>query len=287
MTKPVEFVAAQPAPTAHLQRTALAMAVVVLLHVIVVAVIAELLWASVDRRPTILRPPPQPLLLTAVALLLAHCSLGGIWWARTKWPMHAKTLAAVLACLAIFGMLLAILPEGRSQADHAAGWAASFATQFVLTSLMAAALELAVQYRQITARHRFTILSLLIWTTLVGSFLAGGRWLVTRFGWTAENFFAWEYFQQLQVLGAANAALAIAILAGVRLTPNWYTRSTACAATLLVAAPLTVGCMWTLFGSRVGVSLSELAWLITAEGLFLIVTLVPLEMTRARGYISK
>jgi len=287
MTRQAQLVAMQETQATPLQRKAVAVFAVVVLHLLVIAAIAELLWATSWNRPALLRPPPQPLLLAAVALLMAHCSLGGIWWARTSWPSHVKTLVAVLVCVAAWGMLLAVLPEGRSQADHAAGWAASFGTQFVLTSLLAAVIEIAIHFRRGTNQHRYTILTLLIWMAVVGCVLGGGRWLAILFGWTADNFFAWQYFQQLQVMAFLNSALAIATLACVRLPSNWPLRCAAFTVTLVAAVPLLVTAMWGVFGNRAGVSLNELAWLMTTEGLFLVVTLVPLEMAREHTYISK
>jgi hypothetical protein len=274
-------------PATPLQRTAIAVVAIAVLHLLVIAAIAELLWATSGNRPALLRPPPQPLLLAAVALLMAHCSLGGIWWARTRWPSHVKTLLAVLVCAAAWGMLLVVLPEGRSQADHAAGWAASFGTQFVLTSLLAAAIEIAIRFRRDSNQHRFTILTLLIWMAVVGCVLGGGRSIAGLFGWTANNFFAWQYFQQLQAMAFLNAALAIATLACVRFTSTWRTRCAACIIALVVAVPLLVTAMWGMFGNRAGVSFNELAWLMTTEGLFLAVTLLPLEMAREWFHISK
>ena len=63
-----------------------------------------------------------------------------------------------------------------------------------------------------SGRHqrRFTIMTLLLWTTVVASILAGGRWLATGFGWTPTNFFAWEYFRHLQMLAVMNATVAAA-----------------------------------------------------------------------------
>src|SRR5690242_807922 len=109
----------------------------------------------------------KSLLLIAVGLLMAYCSLCGHWWARIGWSLKIKTSAALLAALAAWGVLLTILDTSLEQADRAAGWAASFATQFFLAALLSAVLELGVQRRGIPWRHRFTILTIFVWTTMV------------------------------------------------------------------------------------------------------------------------
>src|SRR5262245_29080058 len=85
------------------------------------------------------RRPWEPLLTTSVALAMAQCSLGAIWWARSDWPMYLKTVVVAVACAVFWGMLLAVLDETRGQPDRAAGWAGGLATQFVLTALLTAA----------------------------------------------------------------------------------------------------------------------------------------------------
>jgi hypothetical protein len=226
--------------------------------------------------------PPTPerkgILLIAVGLLMAYCSLCGHWWARTDWPLKVKTPAALLAALAAWGVLLTVLDASLEQADRAAGWATSFATQFFLAAIFSAALELAIQRRGISWRRRFTILTLFVWTTMVACFLGGGRWLVNRFGWNAETFFAWNYFEQLQVVGCANAALAAAIFGCVRLTTHWPARCASCLAVLVLAPACTVGLMAMIFGSNIGSSAGDLLWLTAAQGVFLTATLLPLQM---------
>src|SRR5262245_2705763 len=155
--------------------------IVVLLQAAAIAFIAMV--AASSRVPATLRPW-DPLLLSAVGMSMAQCSLGGIWWARTRWPLHLKTLVAIVGFSGVWGMLLAVLDESRGQPHRAAGWAAAFATQFVVTSLLAAGIELWIGFRRIGQKHQYTILSLLLWMTLTGCLLAFGRWIAARFEWT-------------------------------------------------------------------------------------------------------
>jgi hypothetical protein len=112
--------------------------------------------------------------------------------------------------------------------------------------------------------------------------------LATRFGWTGQNFFSWHYFWQLQTLAAANAVLAVAILACLRLPSSWHVRGAACAAALVVMPAATALAMLLVFGKGVGVSMVDLVWLSAIQGLFVAVTLVPLEIGRqGPAHISK
>jgi hypothetical protein len=267
-----------------------------LLHLIVLALVVAAV-AITSRRglinhvaTTVQLPstPRNPLLIAAIALIMAHCSLSGIWWSRMRWPSHAKSLAAALSCFALWGLLLLILDESRGDAARAAGWAASLAAQCILAAVLSAMLELAVARRPFWSGTRFSILFLLLWTSVVAVVLGAGRVLATRFGWTPDNFFSWHYFWQLQTLAAANAIFAVVILASLRISSSWFGRSAACAAALIVMPAATVLAMRLLFENRVGVSIIELLWLSAIQGLFVAVTLVPLEIGRQSAtHISK
>jgi len=191
--------------------------------------------------------------------------------------MMAKTLAAGLAWLAVWGALLAVLDQSREDAQRAAGWTASLAMQFMLTSVITAGFELCSGWRASVSRSRFTILSLFIWTTLIACLLAEGRWLSARFGWSTENFFAWDFFPHIQVNAVTNATLAIAILACVRLGKGWVLRTVASFLVLALVAPLSVALMWAIFRHNLGAPVLDLARMVVIQGAFLIATLLPLE----------
>ncbi|MBW8884070.1 MAG: hypothetical protein JF612_04675 [Planctomycetia bacterium] len=159
-------------PTALVQPIDPRVLLVVLSQAAAIAFIA--IVASTSQTP-MMRRPWDPLLLSAVAISMAQCSLGGIWWARSRWPLYLKTAVAVVACGAVWAMLLAVLDESRGTPDRAAGWAAAFALQFVMTALLAGALEWVVDFRNGQYRRRFSIMTLLLWTTVVACVLAGGR----------------------------------------------------------------------------------------------------------------
>src|SRR5262245_61686527 len=112
----------KPSPTTHpLELRVLQYAAVILLHLVIMALVAVPFAAALGSSGTA-AAPREPFLIVAVGLLMAHCSLNGIWWARVTWPSYAKTLAAALSWLAIWVLLLAILPESRRDAMRAAGW---------------------------------------------------------------------------------------------------------------------------------------------------------------------
>jgi len=232
--------------------------------------------ASTNETP-MTRRPWEPLLLTAVAISMAQCSLGGIWWAHSRWPLYLKTAVGVVACAAVWVLLLAVLDESRGKPDRAAGWAAAFALQFVLSALLAGALEWAIDFRHGRHQRRFSIMTLLLWTTVIGCILAGGRWLAAIFDWTPTNFFSWEYFRHLQVMAMLNAVLAACVFASVRLTTGWYGRCAACGSLLASITPSTILIMWGLFGRNLGASLADLALLSLVHAAFLSLTLALAE----------
>jgi hypothetical protein len=156
------------------------------------------------------------------------------------------------------------------------------ATQALLTALMAALLELTIDPEAAARGTRFSILFLFLWTAVVAAILGGGRWLAARFGWTLENFFTWQYFLQLQVVGIANAALAIGLLASLRFPQDWPMRAIASAGALLIATAGTTIAMNVLFAKDVGAEPADLVWLMMLQGLFLLATLVPLELAANR-----
>lgn len=236
-----------------------------------VAIVASTSQTPMTRRPW------DPLLLCAVAISMAQCSFGGIWWARSRWPLYLKTGVGIAACALLWLMLLAVLDESRGKPDRAAGWAAAFATQFVLTALLAGGFQWVIDFRRGQHQRRFTIMSLLLWTTVVACVLAGGRWLAAGFGWTPTNFFSWTYFRHLQVMAVMNATLAFCIFAATRLTTGWYGRCASCASLLLSIVPATILMMWGLFGHNVGASLADLTLLTIVHAAFLTLTLSLIE----------
>ncbi len=250
------------------------MLLVVLLQAAAIALVA--IVASTSKTP-MMRRPWDPLLVTAVAISMAQCSLGGIWWARSRGPLYLKTAVGVVACAAVWAMLLAVLDESRGKPDRAAGWAAAFATQFVFTAMVAGALEWLIDFRQGRHQRRFTIMTLLLWMTVIACLLASGRWLAAGFGWTPTNFFSWTYFRHLQTMALMNATLAVCVFACVRLTTGWWGRCAACSSLLMSITPSTIWMMWSLFGGNLGASLADIALLSIVHAGFLTLTLCLLE----------
>src|SRR5437899_3020282 len=84
--------AMQPASKQARPPRQLIIGAVLLLHAAAVALIVKV--TAVDSRVA----EPKEFLFTAVGLLMAYCSLCGIWWARSLWQLKVKTPVAVLAC---------------------------------------------------------------------------------------------------------------------------------------------------------------------------------------------
>lgn len=258
------------------ERRVLAVVVILGLHLAILGfgLLAEVGAAGTGPRVV----PREPLLTVIVSLLQAWCSLGAIWWARSRWPSHVKTLLTAGVCAATWAALIGILDATDFTSDRAAGWGASLVTQAVAIGLGTALIAL-LRGRDADAQdHRFTILFLLIWTAVVAVLLGAARVLAESFGWTLAVF-RWEYFVQLQVIALFNALLAISLWAAIHARRTWRSR-------LLMSLSITLSMMLVVnvlmrmaFGSNVGADVVDICWLYGGQALFLVATLAPL----ARG----
>src|SRR5438105_13001458 len=82
-----------------LERCVLAITAVVLMDAVVLLFGLAITDVAVGSRRS------EPIQLTLLAFLMAQCSLGGIWWARTRWPSHMKTFVVALASAGIWALL--------------------------------------------------------------------------------------------------------------------------------------------------------------------------------------
>src|SRR4029450_6013807 len=73
--------------------------------------------------------PSRPLLILGTGLLLAQCSLIAIWWARSNWLSHAKTLLAISGWFITWALLIALFPMTDAKSAASGGWAICLATQ--------------------------------------------------------------------------------------------------------------------------------------------------------------
>jgi hypothetical protein len=267
------------------ERRVLAIGTAIVLHAAIVSV-AAVLHAIVMTTGNARGLPREPLLLTVVALLLAHASLGAVWWARCDWPSYAKTLIAVLATVALWVLLMGVLQSTSITQPAAAGWAAALATQTVLAGLGAALLELRRSPEAAVDRSRFTILFLLLWTAVIALLLGAGRTLGEALGWKLADLLAWEYLYQLQFVAVSSAVLALCVLAAVQLRRHWTVRLFVAVAAVFLAAVAVPFLMSAVFRGKIGAGFADVVWLMICQGLFLLATLAPLEAARPEGQTS-
>jgi len=286
--------AALPAAQRHERRVLAILAILALHGVILVLSTAAVPLARMSRSFTaaefglaFVLMPREPLLLTAVALIAAQCSLGAVWWVRSQWPSYARTLAAVLAFGLLFGLLLLVLEQTRRAGDRAAGWIFSLGLQTLLVAVGVLLVQLVSRRTERAGNQRYTILTLLLWMAVVGIILASGRWLAALFGWTPANFFTWVYFAQVMTLGIAQALVAVAIVAALDLPLPWVARGLAASGSLVAGTVVAALGMYLIFevlsSSRLGASVVDIAWLIGMQGLFVLVTLLPLAIAADEG----
>ncbi len=283
MSEPIHPVAPSPG-ISPVERQVMAVGAAIVLHAVVLggAAAAQAVVSETGSVPAL---PREPLLVTTVALLMAHCSLGAVWWARTLWPSYAKTLVGALATALVWVLLVGILETTSFAQSAAAGWAASLATQAVLAALGATVVELVRQPPAAAGQYRFTILFLLLWTAVVAVLLGAGRTLAEAFGWKLSDVLKWEYLYQLQAIGVANAMLAVSLLAALRLRREPGVRALVAVFALVFAALATPALLRICFAD-VGAAFADIVWLLLAEGLFVLATLGPLEAAR-RSNVEK
>ena len=232
-----------------------------------------------------------PLLLVSVGLLMAHCSLGAIWWTISPWPSHLKTLVAACACAITWAMLVLLLSRTEFRSIESAGWAISMGLQAVAAGLLTAVIDIAIRRHrgEPGGSNRFTLLFLLVWMAVIAVLLGVGRIAARQFGWTTEVV-AWTYFYQLQVVGFLNAVLAACIYAALASRTAWRPQ-------LLVALVLSLFMTFTvpfilqtIFKGGVGATFSDIVWLYGSQSAFLLATLGPLRVVglfpRQASYFS-
>lgn len=220
---------------------------------------------------------PSPL----IGLLQAWCSLAAIWWVRSRWTSHVKTLHAVLGCLAIWGLLLLNGERTDFSTVKGAGWLASLATQFAVTS---GGLMLIAVYRNRSIRpaiRRFSIMYLVIWTFVVAVLLGTGRWLLETAGWTWDVL-NYSFFPHLIVVGVLGGLQAVSLWAVIQ-TP-WSRRRQAIALALVTLTTILVALAVLFIGFReAGAELLEVCRQFGLQAMFLIATLLPLRIAADYG----
>jgi hypothetical protein len=228
--------------------------------------------------------PRQPLLGLAIAFLLAHCNLIAIWWASTSFGPKARTLVAALCCFGLWLLLIQLLSTAQESGLAAVSWAVCLASQVALTGLAATVLELVTNYQSAAARNRFSLRSMLIWTTVVAVVLGISGAIAGRSGFKLSDVPDWEFFSQIQCFGVASAALAIGVYCSLRLPQTWSARFYFCLATIVAFTIATPLWLVAVFAEDVGAFVTEIVWLVTGQGLFLVATLGPLKLNEKHDH---
>jgi hypothetical protein len=234
-------------------------------------------WAAVMTPLPEVLAPRESLLVLSVALLQAWCSLGAIWLSRSRWPSHVNTLIASLISAGIWIGVILILGNTDFHSPNAAGWLVSLATQCLTTTLAMLVVDRILHRSLLAPGGRFTIMFLLVWTGVVALLLGAGRLLAENFGWTWAGIFSWQYFSQLQVVGLFNALLAVSLWTALHRRPTWRSRMLAAAAIVITTIVTANLLMFSVF-KDVGVEPVDLCWLYGGQSLFLLATLVPLQI---------
>jgi hypothetical protein len=221
--------------------------------------------------------PSHVLLFVFVAFVLAQCSLTAIWLARSLWPIYIKALAGVAVLCCAWLLLLGTM-ESTQDKLAAAAWAAALAIQMLIVFTVTIAIEFAVNWKSAVARSRFSLLHLLICTTLVAILFSGARLLAARQGFELADLPQWGFLVQLQSAAFTSAVLGAGILASLRLPQSWTLRIPICCAILLGITFAAPSAFLFAFGANVGATLTEMRWHFGCEGIFLIATLGPLEV---------
>lgn len=272
-------------PQRSLERRVLALLASVLLHLVLLVIgsVAAAIAATSPRQHGL---PAAPLLVTAVALVLAQAGMSGVWWARISGPMHLRTVLALAAAAGMWAVLVLILDETRQSGIRSGAWAACLLTQVLLAAMLATVIEFIADRRAAAARSRFSIGFVLFWTTVVAIGLAGvGAW-GARYGWKTADIAGWTYFKQLQAVGIAGGLLAAAVAASVRLPRRWPMRVLGCLAAVILFGAGSPTAFRLIFGANVGAPDADLVWLFAGQGLFLVVSLVPFELARHDARLS-
>jgi len=229
--------------------------------------------------------PDHPLHTVFVALVLAQCGIGSVFFARSSWPLTFKLVlgSMFVACL---WLLLVRTMESTKQTPIAAGaWAVCLLGEAIGVWTVVALIELVIHREAAAARARFSILHVLIGTTAVAALLGGGRVFGTRYGFTLADVPEWSFFWHVQFAAITNTVLTIALYASVRLPNSATARASYCGTALALtafAAPLLFLAVF-----EQNTSLTEMRWLFASEGLFLIATLRPMEILRNGNYLAE
>jgi hypothetical protein len=265
----------RPAPVGVGERWLLALMAIFLLHVILFGAggIAEALSRRMSQPWRVL--PPEPMLHVFGSFLLAQCSLAAIGLGRSRLASHWKALLAIGLATAIW-ILLHVALLGHAKGDSEVGsWLTALVTQGLVVAFGIQAVELLASPQTNGRSRQYTILGLLMWTTLVAAFLGGMRWLATLLGWTMVVS-EWPSFFPLQALAAFSAILAILLCLIVSWSASW--RRTAAFSTLALACTTAAFVGFTHFCFKApGATSQEMCWIMGGQTLFLLAVLIPLR----------
>ena len=215
-------------------------------------------------------------LLLITSLLMAWCSLAAIWWVHAPWPSHFRTLAVILLSVIAWAVHLGVrrAPFGS---DESAAWAASVLTQIIVTILAMLALQ-RIRGTGIDRPRQFSILYLLIWTTVVALLLGAGRLAAIELDWTTAVF-RWRFFFQIQVAGVMSALLAVCVWTSFQSGRTLKTKLLACGISAL-SLMLVANLLFSAIFRDVGATALGIGWLYGSQMSFILAILLPLHELR-------
>ncbi len=222
----------------------------------------------------------QAWLMVVMAVPLSQASLiaiGAAFW-RAAWPFRVAAAAAGSAWAWL--VAIAVLPGIGARGAESAAWAAGLVIQAAIVLVVASARSAS---RRCVAggrgsgeespkqRLQFGTGSLLAWTAVLAGVLSFGRTSPVLFGWNAEVIH-WTYFGFPPVLGAFNAAYALAVLFAVAERSPTVGRITAAGLGILALACVQPSVFVLVFGQAGGLTRTSAVILAGTQALVIYAT---------------
>lgn len=272
---PITKAASARAPTGTGERWLLALMAIFLLHVIIFGAggIVEAVSRRIDQPWRVL--PHDQMTLVFGSFLMAQCSLAAMAFGRSRLASHWKAIFIAVITGGIWFALQFTL-SGNDFSDSLPGsWLLSLVTQSYLVACGVFALQRFAASDTAGRRPQYTILILLVWTTLVAVFLGCLRGLAQAFGVNLD-LRTWEYFYALQAVGIFSAILAVLLWMIVQRCKSWLITAVYAGLAAVATTTVFVVGMRRCFADP-GASALEMCWVMGGQALFLLAVLIPLR----------